>query len=276
MRIGAHESVAGGISKAFARAQEHGATSLAVFTKSSRAWQAPALSEEEAKLFRREAKRTQLPAIAHGSYLVNLASEELALRERSIDCLFDELERCERLGIPSLVIHPGVHADVKRGTALIAEALDELHARTPKYKAQIVLEGTAGQGNSIGWRFEHLAMILEQVRRPARVGICLDSCHLYAAGYDLSSIRSYEKVIKEFDRLVGVERVRCFHLNDCKKPLGCRVDRHEEIGKGTLGLTAFRCLVNDSRFADTPAVLETPFVERYSQGIRLLQSLVDQ
>jgi deoxyribonuclease-4 len=272
--IGAHESVAGGVSRAFARAEEHGARCLQLFTKSARGWYANPLDEEERRLFRAEAKRTGLPAMAHGSYLTNLASEDRIIRAKSIECLIDESTRCEKLGIAYLVIHPGTHPDLETGLTRIAEALDEVHAATPRFKTRICLEGTAGQGNCIGWRFEHLAELLMRVRREARLGVCLDTCHLFAAGYDISTERGYDKVMGEFDRLVGLERVKCFHLNDCKKPLGCRVDRHEEVGKGTIGLTAFQCLVNDPRFDEAIGVIETPYPERYGESIRLLHSLV--
>ncbi|NMO17941.1 deoxyribonuclease IV [Pyxidicoccus fallax] len=273
MLIGAHESIAGGVSRAFARAEEHGARALQIFTRNARGWSAPALTEDERLAFRAEAKRTGLPAIAHGNYLVNLATEEPLHRERSIHCVAEELTRCERLGIPYLVMHPGTHPDEQRGLTLIAQGLDEVHAHCKGYSARICLEGTAGQGSSLGWRFEHLAEILCRVGDEERLGICLDTCHLFAAGYDLSTVRGYESVMDECDRLVGLSRVRCFHLNDCKKPLGCRVDRHEEPGKGAIGLTAFRCLVKDARFAHTIGVLETPFPERYGENIRLLESL---
>lgn len=274
MLIGSHESVAGGVSRAFSRGEEHGAQAIQLFTKSARGWLANPLEDRERRSFRAEAKRSGLPAIAHGSYLTNLASEDPVLREKSIACLLDEYSRCERLGVGHLVIHPGVHPDLETGLRQIAAALDEVHAATPRFRSRICLEGTAGQGNCIGWRFEHLAEILSRVSRSDRLAICLDTCHLFAAGYDISTRRGYEKVMREFDRLVGLDRVQCFHLNDCKKPLGSRVDRHEEIGKGTVGLTAFRCLVNDPRFANAIGVLETPYPERYGESIRLLHSLV--
>jgi deoxyribonuclease-4 len=271
--IGAHESIAGGVSQAFARAEEHGARALQIFTKSARCWKAPELTLPERRAFRAEARRTGLPSIAHGSYLVNLATEDAALRERSVACVTEELTRCERLGISFLVIHPGAHADERRGLKRVAQALDEVHRRTPRFRAKVCLEITAGQGNCLGWRFWHLAEILSQVEREARLGVCLDTCHLFAAGYDLSTEQGYEAVMAECDATVGLERVGCFHLNDCKKPLGCRVDRHEEVGKGTIGRVAFRCLVNDPRFVNTIGVLETPFPERYAEAIRLLESL---
>ena len=273
MLIGAHESVAGGVSQAFARAEAHGAHCLQLFTKTARAWKAPPLTEEEQRLFLREARRSGLPTQAHGSYLVNLATEDTALRKRSIDCVKDELSRCERLGVPSLIIHPGAHKDEQLGLQLICEALDEVHSQTQNYSAKICLETTAGQGNCLGWRFDHLASILEQVEAPDRLGVCLDTCHLFAAGYDISTRRGYEDVMEDFQSTVGLHKVRCIHLNDSKKGLGCRVDRHQEIGLGTLGLEPFRALVGDPRFEHVPAVLETPYPERYGNAIALLKSL---
>lgn len=276
MLIGAHESVAGGVSTAFARAEANGGQALQIFTKTARGWNAPALTDDERLKWRREARRTSLPVMAHGSYLTNLGSEDPIIRPKSLACFEDEYRRCERLGANFLVIHPGCHADVKTGVALIASAINDLLAKTPRFRTQICLEGTAGQGNSIGWRFEHLAEIIAQIRKPSRVGVCLDTCHLYAAGYDVSSPKGYARTFDAFDDLVGLSKVRCFHLNDCKKELGCRVDRHEELGKGRIGLGCFKRLVNDERFTDVPGVLETPFAERYGDAIRLLKSLKRQ
>ncbi|CAM3220885.1 deoxyribonuclease IV [Corallococcus sp. ZKHCc1 1396] len=273
MRIGAHESIAGGVSQAFQRAEAHGAKALQIFTKNARGWSAPALTEDEARAFRAEARRAGLPVIAHGSYLVNLAGEVPEAREKSLACVTEELTRCERLGIPLLILHPGSHPDTARGLERIAHGLDEVHRRCPGFQARICLEVTAGQGHALGWRFEHLEDILGRVKEEDRLSVCLDTCHLFAAGYDLSTKRGYEAVMAECDRRVSLSRVAAFHLNDCKKPLGCRVDRHEEPGKGTIGLTAFRCLMKDPRFVDTIGVLETPFPERYGENIRLLESL---
>lgn len=272
MLLGAHESIAGGISKAVERAVEHGGECLQVFTRSARGWSAPPLDEDERRAFRAASRRASLPAIAHGSYLVNLASEDPALRERSIRATYDELERCTRLGIPWLVIHPGAHPDETKGVGLIARALDEVLS-SERRAARICLEVTAGQGASIGWRFEHLAEILARARREGRLGVCLDTCHLFAAGHDLSTPEGYEQTMSRFDELVGLSRVKCLHLNDCRKPLGCRVDRHAELGEGTIGLSAFRRLVNDPRFAESIGVLETPDPGRYGQSIRLLDSM---
>ncbi len=272
MLIGAHESIAGGASKAFARAEADGAKSLQIFTRSARGWASSPLPEDERLAFRREAARSRLPVIAHGSYLANLGADEPGLRRRSLDCVTDELTRCELLGVPYLVIHPGSHPDLERGVAQIAAGLDEVHARTPRFRAKICLENTAGQGSAIGWRFEHLAAILGKVGRRARLGCCLDTCHLFAAGYDFTTPAGYRQVMAELDRQVGLSRVRCFHLNDCKKALGCRVDRHEHIGQGEIGLEAFRALVNDPRFASTPGFLETDL--RFKENLGVLRSLV--
>jgi deoxyribonuclease IV len=272
--IGAHESIAGGLSQAFGRAKKHRAKSLQIFTRNARGWKSPPLDEQAKNEFVLAAQKTKLPSIAHGSYLVNLGGEDALLRQKSLDCLTDELTRCELLGVEYLVIHPGCHAEELKGIRLIAKALDWVHAQTSGFRSRICLEVTAGQGNAIGWRFEQLAAIFERVRDARRLGLCLDTCHLHAAGYDLTTLEGYDRVMAECDRLLGLQNVKCFHLNDCKKPLGCRVDRHEEIGKGTLGLTPFTCLVNDQRFSKAVAVLETPFPERYGRAIRLLESLV--
>ena len=266
--------MAGGVSLAFERAEAIQARSFQIFTRSSRAWSSKPLFELERKAFRKGARRTGLPSIAHGSYLANLGASEPWLWEKSVNSVVEELTRCERLGVQSLVIHPGTNADAEQGIARIANALDRVHELTPRFRSQICLEVTAGQGNCLGWRFEHLAAILERVYRSDRIGVCLDTCHLFAAGYDISGRRGYERVMREFDLKVGLHRVRCVHLNDCKKPLGCRVDRHEEIGKGRLGLAVFRRLVNDPRFERTVAVLETPHPALYAQAIRLLESMV--
>lgn len=204
---------------------------------------------------------------------MNLASEDPNIRGRSIGCAIDELTRANRLGVESLVLHPGTHADEQRGLTLIAQAIDEIHAATPRFQARVCLESTAGRGNCLGWRFEHLAEILQRVGNPRRLSVCLDTCHLVAAGYDLSTESGYHRVMEECDRVLGLSWVTCFHLNDCVKGLGCRVDRHAEIGKGTLGLTAFRCLVNDPRFADAIGVLETPVPEHDTAALKKLRSL---
>ena len=274
MRLGAHESVAGGVSLAFGRAAEHGARSLQIFTRSARGWSSPPLAVEERRAFRRAARAARLPAIAHGSYLVNLASEDPVVRARSLEAVRDELLRCEGLGIRSLVLHPGSHPSLRRGLRLVARALDEVHRELPGLSTRVCLEVTAGQGNCLGHRLEHLEEILARVDAPGRVGVCLDTCHLFSAGYDLSSEAGTEAVMDEAVRRFGRRWIRCFHLNDSLRPRGARVDRHAEIGRGSMGLGAFRFLVNDARFRLAPAVLETPDPGRYARGLRLLHSLI--
>ncbi|MGO8969537.1 MAG: deoxyribonuclease IV [Myxococcaceae bacterium] len=225
---------------------------------------------------RATARARALPAIAHGSYLVNLATEDKLLRRRSLEAVVDELQRCAALDIPPLVLHPGSHPDVRKGLLRVARALDEVHAETVGLAPRICLEVAAGPGNCLGWRLEHLEEILLHTRAPQRVGVCLDTCHLFAAGYDISTAQGMTAVLDESVRRFGRRRLRCFHLNDSVGPLGCRRDRHAEIGKGMLGLEAFRTLVNDARSADTPAVLETPRPERYAKMLRRLRGMVGQ
>ena len=196
------------------------------------------------------------------------------VRSRSLEAVRDELLRCEALGIPSLVFHPGSHSSLRRGLRLVARALDEVHRQVPEISTRVCLEVTAGQGNCLGHRLEHLEEILARVDAPGRVGVCLDTCHLFSAGYDLSSETGTEAVMDEAVRRFGQRRIRCFHLNDSLRPRGARVDRHAEIGRGSMGLAAFRFLVNDARFRRTPAVLETPDPGRYARGLRLLHSLI--
>ena len=275
MRLGAHEGIAGGVSTAFARAEADGAECLQIFTRNARGWAAKPLEDEEVARFRNEARRTRLPVAGHSSYLINCASSDPDLRGKSWDALADELGRCERLGIPALIFHPGSHADVAEGTKLAAAAMTRALEEVPG-KARLLVETTAGQGASFGYLFEQVAAIRDavppSVRR--RTGVCVDTCHVFAAGYDVTSEEGYERTIDELDDVIGLSNVRAFHLNDSKKPLGCRVDRHEHIGRGVMGLTPFRCLVNDPRFAETPGFLETDL--RFKENLEVLRELVEK
>jgi deoxyribonuclease IV len=274
MLLGTHTSIAGGISLAVARAHADGGECLQVFTRSARGWTSPPLLPAEARAFRAEARRFGLRAIAHGSYLVNLATEDSLLRERSLSAVVEELRRCEALAIPCLVLHPGSHPDVRVGLRRVARALDDIHAETRGLLPRICLEVTAGPGNCLGHRLEHLEEVLHLTQAPQRLGICLDTCHLFAAGYDVSTAEGMTAVLDEAVRRFGTRRIRCFHLNDSVGPLGCRRDRHAEIGRGMLGLAGFRALVNDTRFGDTPAVLETPRPEHSAATLRRLRAMV--
>jgi deoxyribonuclease-4 len=273
MLLGAHEGIAGGVSKAFARAEADGADCLQIFTRNARGWAAKPLEDGEVEAFRTEARRTGKPVAAHSSYLINCASTDRAIRKKSWEALADELGRCERLGIPALIFHPGSHEDEAEGIRLVGEAMTRALERVPG-KARLLLETTAGQGACLGWRFEQLAAMRDAVPAKARrrVGVCVDTCHVFSAGYDIATDDGYAKTFEALDDVVGLSHVHAFHLNDSKRPLGCRVDRHEHIGEGTLGLRPFRLLVNDPRFAEIPGFVETE--SRFKENIEALRRLV--
>jgi len=240
-------------------------------------WRARPLSDLETAGFRDGLKECGIAAtVSHDSYLINLGSPEPVVLQKSLDAFADEIERCERLGIPFLVFHPGSHVGSGEAAGLqrIADSLNAVLGQKPKYKTQVLLENTAGQGSNLGYRFEHLTEILAKTENPDRLGVCLDTCHLFAAGYDLRKLSTYEAAFHEFDDIVGLGRVKVFHLNDSKKSLGSHVDRHENIGKGELGLGPFRFLLNDPRFAALPMLLETPGGdEAYRIDLTTLRSL---
>src|SRR5512138_213331 len=273
MLLGAHEGIAGGVSKAFARAEADGADCLQIFTRNARGWAAKPLDDGEITGFRSEARRTGKPVAAHSSYLINCASSDRVIRRKSWDALADELGRCGRLGIAALIFHPGSHESEKEGIRLVGEAMTRALEEVPG-KPRLLVENTAGQGTCIGWSFEQLAAIRDEVPGPARrrVGFCVDTCHPLAAGYDIETEDGCGRVLEEIDRTVGLGHVKAFHLNDSKRPLGCRVDRHEHIGEGTLGLRPFRRLVNDPRFAELPGFVETD--SRFKENIEVLRGLV--
>jgi deoxyribonuclease-4 len=279
--LGAHMSIAEGVDLAPLRGQQVGCRTIQLFTKSSNQWRARPLPPEEIERFRANLQTTGIaPAVAHDSYLINLASTDPALHHKSMAAFLEELERAEALGIPYLVAHPGAHmgAGEEAGLRQVAISIRELLKRTRGYQVQAVLETTAGQGTSLGHRFEQIAAILDQIGLPERTGVCLDTCHVFAAGYDIRTPDGYASVIREFDRTVGIANLKVIHLNDSKKGLGCRVDRHEHIGKGAIGLEAFRCLVTDPCLRGLPMIIETPkdndFVSADSRNLRTLQRLV--
>ena len=253
-------SIAGGIYKALERGKSLRCRTIQIFLKNSNQWKAKAVSEEDRLLFQKTQQSSGIgPVVAHDSYLINLASPDSALYKKSLSAFIEEMERANLFGIPHLVMHPGSHmgSGVKRGIARVAKALTRALERVEP-PVMILLENTAGQGNSLGCQFEQLAAILDQTKNPDRVGICLDTCHAFAAGYDIRTEDCYGETIAELDRYVGIEKIKVFHVNDSKKNLGSRVDRHFHIGKGFIGLDAFRFLVNDRRFRDIPKILETP------------------
>ncbi len=258
--FGSHLSIAGGYYKAVDAAAALGLETVQLFTKNNNQWKGKLLADDDVRLFREALERTGIRRpCAHNSYLINVASPDDVLWQKSIDALVDELQRAEALGLDGVVMHPGafVGSSEEAGQRRIVLALDEVHARTVGLKCQLWLETTAGQGTCLGHRFEQIGFVLREVRDSERLGVCVDSCHIVAAGYPLQTPDEYAATMAEFDKAIGVKRVRAWHLNDSKKPLGSRVDRHEHIGKGFLGLEPFRHIVNDARFANTPMYLET-------------------
>jgi deoxyribonuclease-4 len=255
--LGAHESVSGGLHEAFPRALADGAEAVQIFTKSSRQWAAKEIAADEAALFRKHADAAGFPASVHSSYLINLGAPAGDLREKSVAAFIDELQRCDRIGSPHLIVHPGSNADTDAGLRLIAEALDRTFS-AHKGECLVLLETAAGQGSALGRSFEELRDIRDRCKSPDRIAICLDTCHVFAAGYDISTDRGYDETFKRFDQVLGTGQLRAFHLNDSMKPLGCRVDRHEQACKGEIGPIAFRRLVNDPRFQHVPGFLEIP------------------
>lgn len=280
--LGAHMSIAGGYYKAVDAAAELGMETVQVFTKNNNQWRAKPIEPEESAAFAEALweKKVAHP-LSHSSYLINLAAPEEELWRKSIDAMVVELERAQQLGIPYVVMHPGAYTTSceEAGLERISAALDEIHAKLPRAKAQVLLENTAGQGSCLGCDFQHLATIINGVKKPDRLGVCIDTCHAFAAGYPLIEKRDYTKTFAELDRLVGLDRVKAFHLNDSKKDFGSRVDRHDHIGRGKLGLEPFRHLLNDKRFREVPMYMETPKEdldgeEADAVNLRTLRSLV--
>jgi deoxyribonuclease IV len=288
--FGAHMSVAGGLPRAAERAVVHRCDAFQIFSKNANQWCGRILPPEEIREFRARVTAMHAgPVVSHASYLINLATTNTPLRRQSVVAMADEIDRAEALGLFGVVLHPGCYTlgNSAQGLDLIARALDELLAARRSGQTMVLLEQTAGQGTSLGSTFEELAAILEKTNGHKRLGICLDTCHLLAAGYDLCSAEGYDKTFTQFERMIGFDRLKVFHLNDSRKPLGSRVDRHEHIGKGHLGLEAFRRIVNDPRFQTLPMLLETPKTPGRSpkivavdpldqRNLRTLRSLVRQ
>ena len=258
--LGAHMSIAGGLEKAIIRGESIDCTAIQLFTKSNRQWQAEQLTEQNISLFKQTANESVIKNIvAHASYLINLAAQETLIYKKSIDALLQEIKRCEQLDIPYLVVHPGSAGKQNRVMALqkIALALETILNQTAG-KTMILLETVAGQGTSLGVTFEELAEIRNAVKTKNLIGICVDTCHIFAAGYDISSAGGYQETWKQFDSLIGLSHLKVFHLNDSMKGLASRIDRHANIGEGKIGLEAFTLLLNDPRFVNIPKILETP------------------
>jgi len=276
MYLGAHMSVAGGLSKALERAHSIDTNTTQIFTKNQNRWeQKPAPPEEIERWFKIQAETGVKPVVSHAAYLINLGSPDDALWERSVNAMADELTRAEQLKLLGVVVHPGGHMGKgeEAGLARIVAGLDRAHVLTPGYETLTLLETTAGQGTHLGYRFEQLRAMLDGVQEPERIGFCMDTCHIFAAGYDIRTPETYAATMEEFDRVVGLERIKCFHFNDCKKPLGSRVDRHDHIGAGELGVAPFGFILNDPRFAEVPMILETPKSEDMHEDVENLTVL---
>lgn len=259
--LGSHLSIAGGLHNALLEAQTYGMQCVQVFTKNQRQWKCPPLKDEQIKLWQQHRKATGVDSVvSHDSYLINLATDNPETREKSINLFREELERCEALDIPFLVTHPGAHLGQgeEQGLANVARALDQLHDELAGYKTITCLEITAGQGTCLGAKMEHLRSIIDQVKEPERLGVCLDTCHLLAAGYDLTSAKGAKATMQEFDAVLGKRSVlKAWHINDSKEPLGSRKDRHDHIGQGHVSLDAFKVILNDKAHRDMPMILET-------------------
>ena len=279
--LGAHMSIAGGVDKSLILGKTVDCDAIQIFTKSSRQWAAKPYTKEEIELFDLNRKATGITTvIAHDSYLLNLGSPDDTLRKRSVAAFIDELERSEILGVSNLVAHPGSHvgAGEDQGIKTIAHSLDEVHKACPRYNVKVTLEITAGQGSNLGYRFEQIARMLDATKENDRVRVCFDTERAFAAGYDIRTKEGYQRTFAEFDEAIGLDRLAAFHLNDSKKEFNSRVDRHEHIGKGHIGVEAFRFLMNDKRFWNLPMCLETPKgpdLAEDRENLTLLRSLID-
>jgi deoxyribonuclease-4 len=257
--LGAHMSIAGGIHKAIERGESIGCSAIQIFTKSNRQWYAKALSDEEIELFKQAWKNSSITSVvAHASYLLNIGSSNPDLEKKSFEALKIEFQRCADLGIPYLTIHPGSHTntDEKSCLAQVSKNIDKLLAHVPD--GMLLLETMAGQGSQVGYTFEQLAEIIKHVDQKRRIGVCIDTCHLFAAGYDMRTEKAYHDMWKHFDAVIGMHKLKAIHVNDSQKDLGSRIDRHTDIGKGKIGLDAFELLLNDPALFDIPKILETP------------------
>jgi deoxyribonuclease-4 len=278
--LGAHVSTSGGLRNAPENGKAIGCQAIQIFTKNQRQWHGKALTPQDVRQYREALEKSGIgPVMSHTSYLINLGHPDPAKRAVSQEAFLDEVARAEALGVQFVVFHPGSHLrEITEDQCLqfIAESINLICARTPGYRAQLLLENTAGQGSNVGHRFEHLARILGLLNEPERAGVCFDTCHAFAAGYDLRTAEAWHQTFEEFERVIGCRHLKAFHVNDSKKGLNCRVDRHADVGAGEIGMAAFRCLVNDPRFALLPMVLETPCdVMTYEQSLRVLRGLMD-
>jgi deoxyribonuclease-4 len=278
--LGAHTSISGGVSKAVDLAEKLEFTAIQIFTKNNNRWFQKNLDEKEINSFKSKLEKSNIKFVAaHDSYLINLCATNKTFLEKSRKAFLDELERCELLGIPHLNFHPGAHlgAGEEDGIKRISESLNIVHEKTKGYKVSSMLETTAGQGSAIGYRFEQLRKIIDLVEEKDHMTVCIDTAHIFAAGYDIKDPKSFKKVFKEFDEIIGLDRLKCFHMNDSKKAFGSRVDRHEHIGKGFIGLEGFTNIMNEKKLTNIPKILETPKGKEQLEdleNLKVLRSLI--
>ena len=276
--LGAHTSISGGVSTAIDRAAQLNFTAIQIFSKNNNRWDAKPLEENEIKLFKEKWQKSKIEYIVvHDSYLINLCAKSKPLLKKSRNAFIDELNRCEQLGIEYLNFHPGAHTGQgeEDGLKIIAESINIAHNKTMNYNVKSMLETTAGQGTTLGYTFQQLAKIIEMVEEKHRMCVCIDTAHIFAAGYDIKSESGYMNTIKEFDEIIGLELLKCFHMNDSKKELGSKVDRHEHIGKGFIGEEGFANIMNDDRIKSVPKILETPKSKEMKEDVENLKTLTD-
>jgi deoxyribonuclease-4 len=279
--IGAHTSTSGGIGKAVDLAASLGFTAMQIFSKNNTRWSQRPFKQSEIDEFKSKLHSSPIKFVCvHDSYLINLCATNKLFKEKSDNAFVDEIERCFQLGIEYLNFHPGAHcgAGEKEGIKVIAEALNIAHFKTTGMKVSSMLEVTAGQGSALGYRFEHIREIIDLVEDKSRTSVCIDTAHIFAAGYDIRTPEAYKKTIKEFDDIIGLNKLKCFHMNDSKKLLGSRVDRHDHIGSGQIGLSGFKNIMNDKKLAHVPKILETPKGKEHLEdveNIRILNSLIE-
>ncbi len=274
--LGAHMSIAGGVPTAVERAMKIGCTTMQMFVKNNTQWKGKPLSEDDISTYKKLLSESSIdPVVVHDTYLINLAATDKRILQKSRAALKDELDRAEALGVAYLNFHPGSHigAGEREGIKRIAESLNIIHEQTQGYNVKSVLETTAGQGTAIGYRFEQLRAIIDGVDEKERMAVCVDTCHVFAAGYDISTVEGYEATFREFDEVIGLDRLVAFHVNDSKRELGSHVDRHEHIGKGKIGKAGFRYLMNDERFRNIPKILETPKGPEMKEDVRNMRVL---
>ncbi len=278
--LGAHTSIAGGLYKSIERGEKLGFNAIQIFSKNNNRWQAPPISDSDAEKFKSSWSKSNIDFIVvHDSYLINLCAKDKTILEKSRNAFIDEIKRCEKLGIKYLNFHPGAHGGMgeKEGIKLNAESINLAHEKTNNCNVSSMIELTAGQGTNIGYKFEQIAEIIDLVDDKDRMSVCIDTAHIFAAGYDIRSEEAYIQTMEEFDDIIGLEKLKCLHMNDSKKELGSRVDRHEHIGKGFIGLEGFSNIMNDERLINVPKILETPKGKDQKEdveNIAILKSLI--